>query len=75
MPRATNKTPEMRRFEEERGERLEVAIKRLYDQGNTPGQIADALGVSRQTFYVWMRSLGATYSLRFASEEAEQPVG
>lgn len=72
MARMTGKTRQMLRWEERQGERLEDAIRRLYQQGMSGSEMAKSLGVSPSTFYLWMARLRPSYRIEF---DTEQPVG
>lgn len=52
------KTDKMIRIETERGEPIEQTIEDLLDRGYSKYQIANHLGISQQTFYVWLDLLG-----------------
>ena len=54
------KTDKMRLLEHERGDTLENLLRGYFAQGLNDGEIADRLGISRQTFYCWLDLMGAT---------------
>lgn len=62
------RTAQMLRVEERRGHSIETLIRTGHERGWTQQQIADDLGVSRETLNGWMQKLGMRYRIEFDSE-------
>jgi len=52
------KTAKMRQIEEERGKPIKEVLNELFDQGLSPEEVGEQLGVDMSTVYNWLARLG-----------------